>query len=145
MVDADGNLYGTTAGGGSAGYGAVFKLTPDSGAWTQHILFEFSQKSGTRPAAGLTLNPTDGSLYGTASAGNSLKTGGGTVFQLSPPTIVGEQWTQRTLYEFTFLADGGWPAGSITREPDGTLYGTASRGGLFGCDANCGVVYQIIP
>ena len=48
--DAAGNLYGTTAGGGSYGYGVVFKLrpTPD-GAWRYRVIHQFRNHPGAHP------------------------------------------------------------------------------------------------
>jgi len=146
VFDDQGNLYGVTnAGGGQASYGTAYQLTPGTGAWTERVLLEFSSQTGVHPTAGLTRNPKDSSLYGTTSDGNPLKNGSGTVFQLSPPATVGGEWKEQTLYQFTFFGDGGWPAGHLLLDPTGNLYGTASRGGSYGCDSDCGLVYQITP
>jgi uncharacterized repeat protein (TIGR03803 family) len=68
VVDAKGNLYGTTWGGGAYGYGTVFELTPDSGGrWTETILHSFCAKphctDGALPFAGLVLDAA-GNLFG---------------------------------------------------------------------------------
>jgi uncharacterized repeat protein (TIGR03803 family) len=146
IFDSAGNLYGVTNGGGnSLGFGVVYELTPAAGSWTENVLFSFNGTNGRFPLAGLTLNPANGSLYGTNSAGNSLKGGSGIVFQLSPPAIVGQAWTEKSLYQFTFLGNGGLPAGRLLLDSSGNLYGTTLNGGLYGCDGYCGVVYQIVP
>jgi uncharacterized repeat protein (TIGR03803 family) len=146
IFDSAGNLYGVTyGGGGSLGFGVVYQLTPASGSWAENVLFSFNGTNGRYPQAGLTLNPTNGSIYGTNSAGNALKGGSGIVFQLSPPAVVGQAWTETTLYQFTFLGNGGLPAARILRDSSGNLYGTTLNGGLYGCDGYCGVVYQIAP
>ena len=42
VLDAKGNLYGTTRGGGIYGYGTVFFLRPGgSGKWTETVLHSF--------------------------------------------------------------------------------------------------------
>src|ERR1700733_9273240 len=41
LRDADGNLYGTTAGGGANGAGEVFELLPDGNSWDFKILYSF--------------------------------------------------------------------------------------------------------
>jgi uncharacterized repeat protein (TIGR03803 family) len=42
-IDASGNLYGTTVGGGTYGYGVVFELVPrGNGRWTEAILHSFN-------------------------------------------------------------------------------------------------------
>lgn len=70
----DGNLYGTTARGGSNNDGTVFKITP-SGALT--TLFSFDGAF----YGGITVQATDGNLYGVSSEGGAH--GGGQVFSLS--------------------------------------------------------------
>jgi len=99
---------------------------------------------GSHPVAGLTWNPSTGALYGTTSSQNGKTTGDGSVFQLLPPTIVGGAWTESTLFPFTYPTVGGYPTGTVTRDPiTGTLYGTAINGGVTGCDLFCGTIWQI--
>ena len=74
LFDSLGNLYGVTEFGGSLQGGVVYQLTPASGSWTQTLLFNFYRAAGEYPLAGLTWNPTNGSLYGTASSGNMIGT-----------------------------------------------------------------------
>src|SRR6202030_2480564 len=57
-LDSAGNLYGTTAGGGTStacfgGCGTVFKLSPKSGGgWTEAVLFTFTgSATGSTPLA----------------------------------------------------------------------------------------------
>ncbi len=87
IVDSSGNLYGTTAGGGSSGWGTAFKLD-SSGQLT--VLHSFSDGSvandGSVPYAGL-MRDSSGNLYGTTTGGGS--SGVGTVFKLVPgPTYL---------------------------------------------------------
>jgi uncharacterized repeat protein (TIGR03803 family) len=70
-------LYGTTAGGGTAGQGAIFRLTP-SGKET--VLYSLSGDDGTAPFGRLTVEGSD--LYGTTFAGGAY--GAGTVFRFTP-------------------------------------------------------------
>jgi len=73
VLDASGNLYGTTKGGGAYGYGVVFKLTPRSkGLWNYRVVHAFQDKSGAYPNAGLVLDGA-GNLYGMTS-GDATKT-----------------------------------------------------------------------
>jgi hypothetical protein len=58
VFDQEGNLYGTTFGGGVAcsfGYycGTVYDLTPRSGTWTENILYTFTQSDLSAPRAGV--------------------------------------------------------------------------------------------
>jgi uncharacterized repeat protein (TIGR03803 family) len=82
----DGNLYGTTTGGGANGAGTVFKITP-SGTLT--ALHSFCSESGCTdgryPEAAL-VQATNGKFYGTPGYGgvsSDCKYGCGTVFSLS--------------------------------------------------------------
>jgi uncharacterized repeat protein (TIGR03803 family) len=146
VFDTAGNLYGVTnAGGNGVSDGVVYQLQPATGAWIENVLFDFNGTTGRNPAAGLTFNSANGSLYGTTSAGNSMKAGSGIVFQLTPPAVKGGAWTETTLYDFTFFVNGALPAGRILIDSSGNLDGTTLNGGLYGCDGYCGVVYQVVP
>src|ERR1019366_4208049 len=71
---SDGNLYGTTYGGGTNGDGTVFKIST-GGAYTS--LYSFSGgNDGASPWAGL-VQGSDGNLYGTTYGGV------GSVFRIS--------------------------------------------------------------
>jgi uncharacterized repeat protein (TIGR03803 family) len=128
----DGDLYGTTAvGGGVAGGGTVFKITP-SGALT--ILYSFCSNSGctdgSNPFAGL-VQATDGNLYGTSGNGGANTTecsgsGCGTVFRITT------SGTLTTLYSFcsqTNCTDGSRPLAGLIQATNGNLYGTTENGG----------------
>jgi uncharacterized repeat protein (TIGR03803 family) len=73
----DGNLYGTTYGGGANGDGTVFKITPTGTLTTLH---SFDGTDGANPYAGL-VQDTNGKFYGTASSGGA--NGDGVIFSLS--------------------------------------------------------------
>ncbi len=70
VMDAAGNLYGATTGGGAFGWGTIFQLTPSGGGWTYRDLHDFSGPDGTNPYGALALDP-NGNLYGTTSLGGS--------------------------------------------------------------------------
>ena len=76
-LDPNGNLYGVTASGGTAGGGIVFKLAPPSGSggWTETVLYNWPAQQGPMVVF------HNGLLYGTASTGGS---GLGSVFTLTP-------------------------------------------------------------
>jgi uncharacterized repeat protein (TIGR03803 family) len=82
ILDAKGNLYGTTAYGGDHNSGTVFELTPSAGGWTERVLHHFNQfdgADGALPQGSLFLWRRI--LYGTTQYGGIYDQG--TVFQLN--------------------------------------------------------------
>jgi uncharacterized repeat protein (TIGR03803 family) len=146
ILDATGNLYGTTTFGGggncSLGCGTVFKLTPGSGAWTESVLYTFTGGSdGGEPYARL-VSDAAGNLYSTTLLGGDVgtvcSTGCGTVFKLTPGSGA---WTESVLYTFAGGPDGASPYDGLTFDPAGSLYGTAYAGGAYGY----GLVFKLTP
>jgi hypothetical protein len=86
VFDQAGNLYGTTANGGTSctlegGCGVVFKLARTRFGWTETVLHAFKAESdGAIPTQGLVLD-SKGNIYGTTSGGTL---GYGTVFEITP-------------------------------------------------------------
>jgi uncharacterized repeat protein (TIGR03803 family) len=78
----DGNLYGTTFGGGSAkGFGTVFRITPSGTLTTLHSFCTQSGcPDGQFPQTGL-VQATNGNLYGTTISGGAY--GDGTIFKIT--------------------------------------------------------------
>jgi uncharacterized repeat protein (TIGR03803 family) len=146
VLDAAGNLYGTTNFGGSAncnlGCGTVFKLTPGSGGWNETVLYTFSGGSdGREPYARLRFDAA-GNLYGTTLLGGSISsvcsTGCGTVFKL---THGSSGWTESVLYAFQGTTDGASPYDGLAFDAAGNLYGTTNAGGASGD----GVIFKLTP
>jgi uncharacterized repeat protein (TIGR03803 family) len=131
VLDAKGNLYGTTGGGGAAGLGVVFEVTP---AGAEKVLYSFASADGCTPYAGL-IRDAQGNLYGTTGACGAY--GYGTVFEV---TKAGG----KTLYTFTGGADGGQPFAALVRDAGGNLYGTTNVGGILGSYC-CGTVFKVTP
>jgi uncharacterized repeat protein (TIGR03803 family) len=155
IMDAAGNLYGTTeydgSGncnllGGVVGCGTVYELSPPAqpgGAWTETVLYNFQGgNDGYIPTGDLVFDKV-GNLYGVTlfgggrgtNCGDSLYPNCGTVFELSPPQTKGGGWTEKVLYSFSGLepesiaGDGSEPNGGLVLDEAGNIYGTASRGG----------------
>ena len=80
ILDAAGNLYGTTQWGGSASScgvvcGVVFKLAPNpDGTWTEHVLHSFTGGTDGDNPNGVILDAA-GNLYGTTNGGGSSSCG----------------------------------------------------------------------
>jgi uncharacterized repeat protein (TIGR03803 family) len=95
ILDAAGNVYGTTGAGGQFGDGTVYRLTPPASGnapWPQTILHSFAGGTdGWNPEGPLTLGP-HGELFGTTQIGGnqgctqfeSGGTGCGIAFEIVP-------------------------------------------------------------
>jgi len=148
VFDAAGNLYGTTAGGGTGvgcvggnGCGTVYELSPTAeGKWRETILHNFTNdhSDGWIPQSTLIMDLA-GNLYGTTYYGGSAPAGGGTVFRLSPSS---DGWQESILYNFRCSADGCSPYSGVVFDAAGNLYGNTVGGG--GNPAR-GVAYQLTP
>jgi hypothetical protein len=154
IMDASGNLYGTTNAGGntSTSGGTVFQLTPDSTgtAWTETVLHSFCSQTacgdGSFPTGDLIMDAS-GNLYGTTARGGGFGRQG-LVFQLTPDST-GTVWTETVLYSFcrqTNCADGAGPIAGLLMDASGNLYGTTNTGGNFNnkcAGQGCGTVFKI--
>lgn len=146
-LDAAGNIFGTTAGGGANGYGVVFEI-PVSGQET--TLYTFAGgNDGAFPLSSLAVD-REGNIFGTTSQGGgkgqcSQEQGNqfcGTVFELVPGP--GGSWTERILHSFSG-SDGAKPSAGVLLDPlSGRLYGTTTWGGVVGPNSiGLGVVYEL--
>ena len=166
VLGSDGNLYGTTFGGGASGNGTVFVITPAGVLTTLH---SFNGLDGSGPVASLVQGP-DSNFYGMTEDG-----GDGTVFRVTPAggftvlhTFEGNDssgpqaglvlGSDGNLYgssgstvfritpagEYTVLAsfaEGLYSQGSLVFGRDGNLYGTTDEG----VDNVYGTVFQLTP
>jgi uncharacterized repeat protein (TIGR03803 family) len=71
VLDAQGNLYGTTYGGGSHHAGNVFKLTYTPGGWVYQWLYDFTGGADGRTPESKLMVDANGNLYGTTSFGGT--------------------------------------------------------------------------
>lgn len=138
-VDASGNVWGTTPGGGF-GNGTVFELTRNSaGQWTHTVLYAFTPIEGGFPTDDDgPLIDSAGSLYGTTYEGGFINCG--TVFKLTPRS---RGWKKTVLWTFDGGSDGCWPMASLVSDSAGNLYGTTWSGGIH--YAGCGTVFELSP
>ena len=140
IADQSGNLYGTTAGGGTNFDGTVFELTPSGYA----VLYSFQGKhDGADPQGPLAFD-VSGNLYGTTLLGGGRGCGGGngcgTVFKLAP------DGTETVFHAFRGGRHGTDPSGWVVFDSTGNLYGMTAGGGGEGCfGSGCGTVFEIAP
>jgi uncharacterized repeat protein (TIGR03803 family) len=119
LLLSGGTLYGTTAGGGSLGYGTIFAVNTNSTGF--NVLYNFSGgEDGGTPYAGLVL--VSNVLYGVTSGGGHWASGAlfaintnGTGFSV--------------LHSFTGGEGGAAPYGGLIFS-NNMLYGTTAFGGM---------------
>ena len=169
VQDAQGNLYGTSAKGGSAGLGAIYKIDsqfnysviysfmPAPAAYT----FTFNSSYATNVSGGFSPNSplvigADGALYGTASG---TTYGAGAIYKVTPQ---GQFTLLHRFGDGSVASDGAEypintstslgisqgvssltapPAGPMVLATDGNFYGTTYQGGL----GNGGTVFEMTP
>lgn len=128
----DGNLYGTTADGGSAcpACGTVFKITLSGLLTTLHSFCAEPGCADGQIPTGL-IQAIDGTFYGTSVNGGNHGNNG-TVFQIT----AGGTFTTRGMYAGT-----RYPDRPLIQVSDGNFYGNSSGGG----HTFEGAVYKITP
>ena len=162
LVPASGVLFGTTYGGGTAGWGTVFRLVQVGSVWNETVLWSFNGAfsgvgenpptpcgtsgqpvcDGGAPDGNVVVNAATGALVGTTTLGGNpagcpqggYEQGCGAIYQLTPPVAPSTTWTESLLFAFTGAPqDGMLPASNIVM-PSGTspLYGTTFAGGAAG-------------
>ena len=85
VLDSEGNMFGTTSGGGKSGNGMVFRISPDNGGWSEKSLYSFTGGNDGAEPLGSVLLGKKGTLYGTTYAGGGAAAchqGCGTVFSV---------------------------------------------------------------
>ena len=122
----DGNLWGTTEGGGKDGAGTVFKLTP-AGALT--TLYSFTNGTDDSAPNYPLLQGQDGNMYGVSE--EQYNTQYGSFYKLSTKGKI-------TAHPFNYT-DGASPNLPV-QGTDLNFYGTTQGGGDPTC--KCGVVYK---
>jgi len=128
----DGNLYGTTYGGGAEGAGTVFKIT-SKGKLT--MLHGFDSTDGANPVAAL-IQASDGNFYGTTGSGGANFRG--TIFKITTSGRL------TVLHNFDGT-DGSMPT-ALVQDTNGTFYGTTVFGGndnYHFCQGTCGTIFSL--
>jgi len=120
---ADGDFYGTSAGGGAFGHGCIFRMSP-TGDIT--VLASFTGVSGDLPGAepqGRLLLASDGDFYGTTKTGGAGNFG--TIFQMS------SDGTATSIAEFE-ATNGSHPLAGLVEGDNEEFFGTTNSGGTNG-------------
>jgi len=152
IADTNGNLYGTTSGGGgAANAGTVFEIAPDG---TETILHAFCSQPNCSDGGGpgnLVMD-SHGNLYGPANYGGhgglsvsfpGCYLGCGIIFELAPGGI------ETVVHAFTG-GDGAAPD-ALVMDGSGNLYGATGQGGSnrqaclasIGFPYGCGTIFEI--
>jgi len=138
LIDASGNLYGTTSGGlpcfTTGACGTVFKLAPNGVETVLHAFNGLGGSDGFVPTS-LTMDKKR-NLYGTTADGGGTGCQGegcGTIFGISAAGVYSQ------LYAFRGTNDGDGPQ-ALVKDANGNLFG-ATYGG--GGDADVGLIFEI--
>ena len=136
-LDSRGNIYGTTVEGGADGWGAVYELVNNGGAYSEETLYSFTDGSdGASPQAGVTLDAR-GDIFGTTQGDGTTTLG--FVFELVNSSGT---YTETTLHAFSNANnDGKAPESAVVMDANGNLFGTTEYGGG---SANDGTVYELV-
>jgi uncharacterized repeat protein (TIGR03803 family) len=133
IADQSGRLYGGTWFDGAFDWGALFRLDPD-GRFT--VVHNFTGGDGLYANSQLTLH--GGAIYGTTYEGGtpegatSGRYGNGAIFKLE------STGKQTELYGFNGGPNSGGPAGPVTVDDQGNVYGNAGGG-----TQNAGIVFKL--
>jgi uncharacterized repeat protein (TIGR03803 family) len=136
VSDGKGNLYGTTAFGGTNSAGTLFELTPaSSGTWTEKVLYNFPGGSSLQTAFGSISFDAAGNIYGLAEGG---KNGAGVAYELMPGS--NGNWNEKILHTFTGKNDGTVSyANCVVLDQAGNVYGVAGNG-----PNDYGIVFELV-
>ena len=126
IMDAAGDLFGTTANGGANGEGNVFEIVKIGGSYssTPTVLASFNFTNGASLGGGLIMDAA-GDLFGTAHAGGANSDG--IVFEIAKS---GSTYSSTPIVLATFNGtDGASPLGSIVMDASGDLLEITAQGG----------------
>lgn len=135
VQDRFGSLYGTTATGGTASKGILFRLAGSRYTILRHFAGNPLARDGEGPSGNL-VSDNLGNVYGTTEGGSDPNTFG-SVFKWD----VAKGFS--TFYRFSFT--DGWLPRGLTRDADGNLYGVTALGGDPARSPGFGTIYKISP
>ncbi len=140
IIDANGDLFGTTLAGGTSNTGTVFEIANSASGYSStptSLVNLIGYINGEEPLGGL-ITDANGDLFGTTYAGGAFD--GGTVFEIVKTTS-GYASTPITLVNFNGNgAIGPYPHGDLIADANGDLFGTTVYGGTSGD----GMVFEVV-
>ena len=138
VSDASGSFYGTTNAGGSEDFGTIYKVNSVTSAFTPLIAFTGNSGAvpGSTPHAGL-VPDGGGSLWGVTVGGGTARQG--SLYKIAADT--GAFTPVVSLLRSLGIVPGSNPVAGLTSGPDGLLWGSTERGGVW----NLGILFTINP
>ncbi len=139
LLDASGNLYGTTYYDGANNLGSVYQLSPAAtGQWKEKVLYSFKGgRNGQNSISNLVFDAA-GNLYGTTSEGGAACSCG-TIFKLAPGA--NGMWTESVTHRFHGPPDGAFAYNGMVADSAGNFYGATVHGGT----GDDGSIYKFTP
>jgi uncharacterized repeat protein (TIGR03803 family) len=143
VLDSDGDLFGTTSGGGRSNLGTIYEVSKTG---QEKIIYSFAGPPDGATPNQLVLGP-NGKMYGTTYTGGDLDcyglSGGcGTIFEAD------KLGNERVLYRFGGITDGAQPTGAVLIDAQRNMYGTTQSGVKDGCafsHGGCGTIWKLSP
>ncbi|WP_315719821.1 MULTISPECIES: calcium-binding protein [unclassified Bradyrhizobium] len=138
IIDAAGNLFGTTTTGGAGGYGTVYEIPKTASGYgsTPTVLVSFNGTNGANPMASLYMDAS-GNLFGTTTNGGANNLG--TVYEIAK-TVSGYGSTPTVLVSFSGTNGSNPYFGSLIADAEGNLFGTTEAGG----PNDAGSIFEIV-
>jgi uncharacterized repeat protein (TIGR03803 family) len=146
--DPHGNVFAVTSGGGDpmcqcGGVVELLRPATPGGAWSESPVYNFMNgNDGSNPFGPLVFDKA-GDLFGTAAHGGDATCQCGAIFELTPPAVSGDIWSETTLHDFVgpkIHGDGSNVNGGLVFL-NGKLYGTTTFGGA----KRGGTVFSMVP
>jgi uncharacterized repeat protein (TIGR03803 family) len=131
MKASNGKLYGT-AGAGSANIGVIFEFNPLTGSFSKK--FDFTVVANGKYPVGSLQAGSNGKLYGMTINGGS--SGVGVIYEFDPSN---NTYTKKA--DFTGIANGAYPNGSLLLSSNGKFYGMTRQGGT----GSIGTLFEYDP
>jgi uncharacterized repeat protein (TIGR03803 family) len=118
--DAQGNMFGTTVGGGAMHEGTLYELSPSSSGGTESILHNFpsSRNDGASPQTGVLVGRTQSHLYGSTTTGGS----DGSIYSL---WFNNGHWVEKRMHD----NGGEQTGGDLVMDRNLNIYGATNNAG----------------